>query len=323
MASSSQQRHAYGEQMAKYFRLPSARSVVIRQPARPALAITRLVSDTGLPERTSSIPSEQAFVVSIHLTPAARQGCEIWVDDRYSRIEQWPAGGVGIYDLESNPRTRNPSPVDWVHYHIPRALLDAFTDDLRATRIETLECVHGSVDPVLHRMTQMITSSVESRPRFSELFLDYFRLLFCTHVVHTYAPSLRVATTYRGGLAPWQQRRAAELLAEHLDGSLRLATLAGECGLSVTHFARSFRQSFGTSPHHYLIRQRVERAKQLLSDSTSALSDVALQAGFADQAAFSRTFKAVVGTSPGRWRRETRQRWRSKTLVTNSKTLPS
>ena len=323
MASSSQQRHAYGEQMAKYFRLPSARSVVICQPARPALAITRLVSDTGLPERTSSIPSEQAFVVSIHLTPAARQGCEIWVDDRYSRIEQWPAGGVGIYDLESNPRTRNPSPVDWVHYHIPRALLDAFTDDLRATRIQTLECIHGSVDPVLHRMTQMITSSVESRPRFSELFLDYFRLLFCTHVVHTYAPSFRVATRYRGGLAPWQQRRAAELLAEHLDGSVRLATLAGECGLSVTHFARSFRQSFGTSPHHYLIRQRVELAKQLLSDSTSALSDVALQAGFADQATFSRTFKAVVGTSPGRWRRETLHRWRSKTLVTNSKTRPS
>ena len=323
MASSSQHRHAYGEQMAKYFRLSSARSVVIRQPARPALAITRLVSDSGLPERTSSIPSERAFVVSIHLTPAVRQGCEIWVDDRYSRIDPWPAGGVGIYDLESNPRTRNPSPVDWVHYHIPRALLDAFTDDLRATRIQTLECIHGRVDPVLHRMTQMIISSVESQPRASELFLDSFRLLFCTHVAHTYAPSFRVATRYRGGLAPWQQRRAAELLAEHLDGSLRLATLAGECGLSVTHFARSFRQSFGTSPHHYLIHQRVERAKQLLSDSSSALSDVALQAGFADQATFSRSFKAVIGTSPGRWRRETQHRWRSKTLVTNSQTLPS
>ena len=322
MASSSEHRHAYGEQMAKYFRLSTARSVVIRQPARPTLAITRLVSDTGLPERTSSIPPEQAFVVSIHLTPAARQGCEIWVDDRYSRIEQWPAGGVGIYDLESNPRTRNPSAVDWVHYHIPRALLDAFTDDLRTTRIQTLECTHGRVDPVLHRMTQMILSSVESQPRSSELFLDSFRLLFCTHVAHTYAPSFRVATRYRGGLAPWQQRRAAELLAEHLDGSLRLATLAGECGLSVTHFARSFRHSFGTSPHHYLIHQRVERAKQLLSDSSSALSDVALHAGFADQATFSRTFKAVVGTSPGRWRRETQHRWRSKALVTNSKTLP-
>src|SRR5712671_7079195 len=134
VASSSQHRHAYGEQMARYFHLSTARSVVIRQPARPALAITRLVSDTGLPERTSCIPSEQAFVVSMHLTPAARQGCEIWVDDRYSRIEQWPAGGVGIYDLESNPRTRNPSPVDWVHYHVPRGLLDTFAVDVGAPR---------------------------------------------------------------------------------------------------------------------------------------------------------------------------------------------
>jgi AraC family transcriptional regulator len=230
------------------------------------------------------------------------------VDDRYSRITNWPSGGVGIYDLASNPRTRNRGPVDWVHYHVPRALFDAFTDDTETARIQTLECTHGRVDPALQRMTQMIVPSVESPQGFSMLFLDYFRLLFCAHVAHTYARSFQAPTRHRGGLAPWQQRRATELLAGHLDGSVRLATLADECGLSVSHFARSFRQSFDTSPHRYLIRQRVERAKQLLSGSRCPLSEVALHTGFADQAAFSRTFKAVVGSSPGRWRRETQHR---------------
>jgi len=111
-------------------------------------------------------------------------------------------------------------------------------------------------------------------------------------------------TIHRGGLAPWQRRRAAELLASHLDGSIRLATLARECGLSVSHFARSFRQSFGTSAHRYLMRQRVEKSKELLTRSHRPLSEVALDAGFADQAAFSRTFKAMVGSSPGQWRRQ-------------------
>ena len=200
--------------------------------------------------------------------------------------------------------------------------LDTFTDDAQATRIHTLECMHGSVDPVLHRMTQMIVPSVESPQSFSVLFLDYFHLLFCAHVAHTYAPSFQAQRTHRGGLAPWQQRRATELLAGHLDGSVRLATLARECGLSVSYFTRSFRQSFGTSPHHYLILQRVERAKQLLSDSRCPLSEVALQTGFADQAAFSRTFKAVVGSSPGRWRRETQHR-RSHLIVMRSATISS
>src|SRR6266851_3812752 len=241
MTSESDRRPAYGEQMAKYFRLAHAPSLVIRPPLKPHIAITHLVSETGLPERTASIPSERAFVVSIHLTPAAQRGCDIWVDDRHLRIREWPAGGVGIYDLESNPRTCNPGPVDWVHYHVPRALLDAFTDDAQASRIRTLECVHGRVDPVLQQMTEMMLPSVESPQSFSELFLDYFRFLFCAHVAHTYAPSFCTRREYRGGLAPWQKRRTAELLAEHLDGSLRLATLASECGLSVSHFAKSFR----------------------------------------------------------------------------------
>jgi AraC family transcriptional regulator len=232
------------------------------------------------------------------------------VNDRHSRIDHWPAGGVGIYDLESNPRARNLSPVDWVHYHVPRALLDAFTDDVEAAPIQALECVHGRFDPVLHRLTELIVPSLESPRTFSELFLDHFRLLFCAHVAQTYVPSFPGITRHRGGLAPWQQRRAAELLAEHLDGSLRLATLAHECGLSISHFTRSFRQSFGTSPHRYLIRHRVERARRLLSDSTDSLLEVALQTGFSDQASFSRTFKTVVGSSPGQWRREARHRRR-------------
>jgi AraC family transcriptional regulator len=308
VTSASDRRPAYGEQMAKYFRLAHAPSLVIRPASKPHLAITHLVSPVGLPERTASIPPERAFIVSIHRTPAAERGCDIWIDDRHVRVKKWPPGGVGIYDLESNPRTRNPGPVDWVHYHVPRAMLDAFADDAGASRIRTLECAHGRVDHVLRQMTEMMLPSVDSPLPFSELFLDHFRLLFCAHVAHTYAPSFGARREYRGGLAPWQKRRATELLAEHLDGSVCLATLASECGLSVSHFARSFRQSFRTSPHRYLVLQRIERAKALLVHSAFPLSEVALQTGFADQAAFSRTFGAVVGSPPGQWRRHARHR---------------
>jgi AraC-like DNA-binding protein len=224
MTSELQEPAAYGGQMAKYFRLGKAPSLVICPPLKPQIAITRLASPNGLPDRTPSIPHEKAYVVSVHLTPACDQGCEIWVDGRYSRITTWPAGGVAIYDLEADPHARNRGPIDWVHYHVPRSTLDVFTDDVQLASIE--------------------------------------------------------------------------------DGQIGLADLARECGLSVSHFTRSFRRSFGTSAHRYLILQRIEKAKSLLSNSASALSDVALQAGFSDQASFSRTFNAVVGTPPGHWRRK-------------------
>jgi AraC-like DNA-binding protein len=277
---------------------------LIQPAAKPPVAITRLVSQVGLPERTEGIPAERAFVVSVHLTPASEQGCDIWVDDRHSNIAEWPAGGVGVYDLESNPRVRNRGPVDWVHFHVPRATLAAFTDDVGASRIESLESNHGTVDSVLHQLTQTILPSLMSPQMFSKLFLDYFRLLFCAHVTQRYAPSFAATSRPSGGLAPWQKRRVFELFSEHLDGSVGLPMMAAECRLSVSYFARAFRKSFGIPPHRYLVLQRIERAKALLTHSTCALAAVAQQSGFCDQALFSRTFKSIVGTTPGQWRRQ-------------------
>jgi AraC family transcriptional regulator len=73
--------------------------------------------------------------------------------------------------------------------------------------------------------------------------------------------------------------------------------------LSASHFARSFKATFGTSTHQWLIRHRVEHAQELLRQTTVPIVDIAMQSGFADQAAFTRRFRQVVGVSPGRWRR--------------------
>src|SRR5277367_1946667 len=196
MMSELREPAAYGGQMAKYFRLGKAPSLVISPPSKPQIAITRLTSQNGLPDQTGSIPGEKAFVVSVHLTPACVQGCEIWVDGRYSRIPTWPAGGVGIYDLETNPRTRNRGPVDWVHYHIPRSTLDEFADENGIARVETLKCEHGTVDHTLHHLTQSILPSFASEQVFCRLFLDYFRLLLCSHIMQRYSPSLERTDTF-------------------------------------------------------------------------------------------------------------------------------
>ena len=88
-----------------------------------------------------------------------------------------------------------------------------------------------------------------------------------------------------------EKHRVVELFQEHLDGEIRkLATLAEECRLSVSHFTRSFRRSLGTSAHRYLILHRVEIAKVLLSGTKSSLVEIAAQTGFSDHAAFTRTF---------------------------------
>ncbi len=132
---------------------------------------------------------------------------------------------------------------------------------------------------------------------FSQLFMDSFSMMICSHLVGRYGRIRKTIPQFKGGLASWQKRRVVELFQEHLDGELKLATLAEECRLSVSHFARSFRRSFGTSAHRYLILRRVEIAKAFLSETNCSLVEIAARTGFSDQAALTRTFANVVGAT--------------------------
>ena len=307
MTTSSNARSAYGAQMAKYFTMNQPPHVAIDSVVsvvRPQLAITRLIARSGIPERTASIPSEKAYVVSLHLNHANSGEWELWTDGKYTKTGAWPVGGVAMCDLESNSTIRNPGPIDWIHYHVPRATLDSLSDDAGVPRAKRLYCVYGTPDPTLHHLTQTILPCLNRPEIFSQLFMDSFTMMVCSHLVGRYGQLREAIPQHKGGLAPWQKRRVVELLREHLDGEIKLATLAGECRLSVSHFARSFRISFGASAHRYLILQRVEIVKVLLSESNYSLVEIAAQAGFSDQAALTRTFANHVGTTPAKWRRE-------------------
>ena len=293
---------SYGNEFAKCFYLNEAPSLLMRPLSRSQLAVTRLTLRDGLPEPTASVQPEKAFTSSVHLIDPVCQGWGTWVAGKFLKVKSWRAGGVGIFDLESDPRAVRNTPFDNVHYNLPRSTLDAFTEDIGLRKIDALLCEQGTPDPVLYHLTQMILPQLGSHAQLEDLFFDHFVLMLCGRQVNAYN-SVKVAPTiHRGGLAPWQARRARELLDQHLSGDLRLARLAQECGLSVSHFARSFKRSFGASVHRYLILQRVETAKALLRHSSCSLPEIALQSGFSDQPAFSRTFSALVGTPPAKWR---------------------
>jgi transcriptional regulator GlxA family with amidase domain len=73
--------------------------------------------------------------------------------------------------------------------------------------------------------------------------------------------------------------------------------------LSKSHFSRAFQQSLGTPPMAYVAKRRVERAKLMMTSTRDRLTDIALACGFADQSHLNRSFRRIVGMSPGIWRR--------------------
>jgi AraC-like DNA-binding protein len=152
---------------------------------------------------------------------------------------------------------------------------------------------------------------------------DLGGLAFRAHIARAYGGAQSERRRARGGLAPWQERRAKEFLSNDLSGKLPLAQIARECGLSASHFTRAFRQSVGMAPHQWLLRLRVERAKELLLKSHDSLADVAVGCGFADQSHFTRVFTKFVGSSPGWWQRQNVSSSKQDVIGSKNLTAPS
>lgn len=102
-------------------------------------------------------------------------------------------------------------------------------------------------------------------------------------------------------------RRAERHIHEHLGGQLGVEDIAAVTGMSRAHFSRLFKRVAGVSPHEYVLRRRVERAKELLhADPTLPLSDIAAEVGFCDQSHLTARFRELTGVTPAAYRAELR-----------------
>lgn len=97
--------------------------------------------------------------------------------------------------------------------------------------------------------------------------------------------------------------RARDAMDRDYAKPLDIQTLARIAYVSEAHFIRTFRATFGETPHRYLQRRRVERAMYLLRETDRSVSEVCLDVGFASLGTFGRSFHAIVGESPTTYRR--------------------
>ncbi len=98
-------------------------------------------------------------------------------------------------------------------------------------------------------------------------------------------------------------RRAKDLIDRDFAEPLDLPALARAAHASRAHFVRSFKKAFGETPHRYLQRRRIERAKELLRNTQLSVTEVSLAVGFRSLGSFSTAFRQLVGESPSAYAR--------------------
>jgi AraC-like DNA-binding protein len=103
-------------------------------------------------------------------------------------------------------------------------------------------------------------------------------------------------------LARPKMTRVVSYIEENIAKALSLSDLSEVAGLSRIQFVRQFKEATGQPPHAYIMQRRIERAKELLKDSDTAIIDIALDLGFYNQGHLGRVFSRFTGMTPGRWR---------------------
>ena len=217
--------------------------------SRDAFTITRLESSSGLAEPITKVSSVPALLVSVSVKSVPIGGYQLWVDDKLVPTPYTPPFRSTVLDFDAQPKCRPGSAFDYVLFHVPRKGLDDIAADLSIDPVETFRISLDEEDLVLTQLTKSILPYIGRQDWLAPLTLDHLSLILGAHVLQKYAGLRQLPTVSVGGLGPWQKRRATELLSENLAGRIRLSELARECGLSISHFARSFKASFGVSTH--------------------------------------------------------------------------
>jgi AraC family transcriptional regulator len=136
------------------------------------------------------------------------------------------------------------------------------------------------------------------------LYGDLLGLSLSVALIRNYGRVSLTPPITKGGISRPNLHRVLEFIAANLQNEIHLEDLAKVTGLSVFHFARSFRQSMGLTPHQYVLQRRIDNARALLRQPGSTIDAVATATGFADASHFSKIFRKQVGVTPKAWQRQ-------------------
>jgi len=181
--------------------------------------------------------------------------------------------------------------------HFDRVLQDA-KPGWRPELIEQLD--------VRDRQIELLTLAMQDDIRrgnpAGRLYGESLGTALAIYVAQRYASVSPILATYRDGMPPARLKRVLEYIDANLDENVKLSDLSEAAGMSLYHFAKLFKQSTGESPHQFVLRRRIERAKELLRNPKMSVLEASVRTGFVDQRHFAKVFRRIVGATPTGYR---------------------
>lgn len=265
-----------------------------------------LVQRTGLGKEETDIKSARHLIL-LNLKGNSERG-EYFLDDKPAAFVPRKPGAVLFIPAGCSWSgwEVGDATAAYLSISVDRAFVTKLFDQTLSSDPPSLSPDLGCEDSAIMNAARGIGAEVHVRYPLSTLLVESYAATIFAQLVRKqrYVPHVR-----KGGLASANLSRVLQRIEDDLATDLSLGQLAALAGLSIPHFCRAFRQTLGCPPHAFIIRRRVERAKEYLRHSSMTVTDVALASGFSSSSHFSNAFRREVGSTPlgyrGSWQYKT------------------
>ncbi|MEM7661483.1 MAG: AraC family transcriptional regulator [Pseudomonadota bacterium] len=164
-------------------------------------------------------------------------------------------------------------------------------------------------DPFMAGIAGKILREIQSPSALSSLMIEHLQHVIAVHMLRTYSnlsdPTVKALTRpIRMGKSDLQP--ALDYLNDNIQESVSLDDLADLANVPTSQLLRSFRYVIGTTPHQYLIQRRIEKARDLLTNTRLSIAEIAYECGFSSQSHMTTVFADKLGITPGKYRRQVR-----------------
>lgn len=183
----------------------------------------------------------------------------------------------------------------------PSLVLRAAAESRASSGVEVVESSAPS-DPAISSVGLALLGELESESLGGRLYAESLANVLAVHLLRHYTTSGNGSRRLSGGLSGQKLQLVLNFIHANYGSDLTLSELAAVAGVSTFHFAREFRRTTGTPPHQYLLKFRIDRAKELLAESEMPLVEVGFRSGFSHQSHFTRLFRKLTGTTPHSYR---------------------
>ncbi|UOQ68911.1 helix-turn-helix domain-containing protein [Hymenobacter volaticus] len=294
----------YDTQLAR----PSQKHQTTSSPTGPEADVvteTQLLREQRWPELTVQLFAEPACVTPVQLGPPSQLRLLLLLSGTM-RMHVHSGGRELAYTSQAGTvklttpnhlpyqmhwSTLTADPVRTAHLYLPLELLSRTADaaGLNSARVELAEGC-AIPDPLLYQVGCALAQQANNAPESDRLFAETATQLLAAQLLRQHCVFVHELPDHRGKLTSKQVQQIRDFVQDQIGEVIRLEDLAALVFLSSYHFCRVFKRTTGLSPNQFVIRQRMERASELLRHSGLSVKQVAFAVGYTNHAHFTQLF---------------------------------